>query len=211
MQDSQDQQYGVSRLIAFSDGVFGFAITLLVTSIPTLNLPMPKDNAAVWSNLIGLFPSFYSYAFSFLMVGVYWIAHHRTFRHIIKYDSTLLWMNLVLLLFIAFLPFPTSLLGRYSNSSVITAFYAAILSTISLLYVLQERYAFARHRLVTEELDDKTMTISSLRGTIPFIFFLLSIGLAFISPMLARYLWLAIFLVRPVVIRLYTRNSEQQT
>lgn len=211
MQDSQDQQYGVSRLISFSDGVFGFAITLLVTSIPTLNLPMPKDNAAVWSNLLSLFPSFYSYAFSFLMVGVYWIAHHRTFRHIIKYDSTLLWMNLVLLLFIAFLPFPTSLLGRYSDSAVITAFYAATLSTISLLYVLLERYAFARHHLVPEELDEKTMTISSLRGLIALIFFLLSIGLAFISPILARYLWLAIFLVRPVVIRLYTRNSEQQT
>src|SRR2546421_8616378 len=146
MQEAEDQQYGVSRLVAFSDGVFGFAITLLITSIPVPELPRSASADQIVQQLLGLLPNFYSYVFSFYMVGIYWMAHHRTFRYIIKFDTRLLWMNLTLLLLIAFLPFPTSLLGRYGDTSIITAFYAATLSTVSLIYILLWWYASSHHR-----------------------------------------------------------------
>ncbi|MFL5665601.1 MAG: TMEM175 family protein [Ktedonobacteraceae bacterium] len=86
MQEAEDQQYGVSRLVAFSDGVFGFAITLLITSIPVPELPRSASADQIVQQLLGLLPNFYSYVFSFYMVGIYWMAHHRTFRYIIKFD-----------------------------------------------------------------------------------------------------------------------------
>ncbi|HEY7413605.1 MAG TPA: TMEM175 family protein [Ktedonobacteraceae bacterium] len=207
MQDSPDNQYGVSRLVAFSDGVFAFAITLLVTSIPTLDLPAQASNQAVLSSLRALFPSFFSYALSFYMVGVYWLVHHRTFRYIIKFDESLLWVNLTVLLFIAFLPFPTSLLGRYGDSSIVVAFYAVTLSAISLVYSFLWWYASERHRFIAQDLDRQIITRLRLRGYITLALFLISIGFAFISPTLAKATWLAIFVVRPLVIRRFMRES----
>jgi uncharacterized membrane protein len=208
MQEAEDQQYGVSRLVAFSDGVFGFAITLLITSIPVPELPRSASADQIVQQLLGLLPNFYSYVFSFYMVGIYWMAHHRTFRYIIKFDTRLLWMNLTLLLLIAFLPFPTSLLGRYGDTSIITAFYAATLSTVSLIYILLWWYASSHHRLISPDLDQKKITQLRVRGLITLTIFIISIGLSFISPSLAKAAWIAIFFVRPILLRKYVSGGE---
>lgn len=208
MQSVQEQQYGVSRLIAFSDGVFGFAITLLVTSIPEPKFPPNVSNQAIVLQLWDLLPNFYSYAFSFYMVGVYWLVHHRTFRYIIKFDQTLLWINLSELLFIAFLPFSTYLVGTYGHSSVITAFYAANLSTISLIYSFLWWHASDHHRLIAPDLDQKIITREHVRAVVTIGVFIISIGLAFIDPTLAKVAWLSTFLIRPIVIRRYMRQGE---
>lgn len=208
MQEAEDQQYGVSRLVAFSDGVFGFAITLLITSIPVPELPRSASADQIVQQLLGLLPNFYSYVFSFYMVGIYWMAHHRTFRYIIKFDTRLLWMNLTLLLLIAFLPFPTSLLGRYGDTSIITAFYAATLSVVSLIYLLLWWYASSHHRLISPDLDQKKITQLRVRGLITLTIFIISIGLSFISPSLAKAAWIAIFFVRPIFLRKYVSLGE---
>lgn len=208
MRDLNEQQYGVSRLIAFSDGVFAFAITLLVTSIPEPKLPPGASNQVILSHLWNLLPNFFSYAFSFFMIGIYWIMHHRIFRYIIKFDQTLLWINLCSLLFIAFLPFPTYLMGSYGHSSVITAYYAVNLSMISLIYAFLWWYASDHHRLIVQDLDKKSITRECLRELITITTFIISIGLAFISPRLAQVAWLAIFLIRPIAAGLYTRHKE---
>ncbi len=208
MQDSQEQQYGVSRLIAFSDGVFGFAITLLVTSIPQPQFAPTASNQEVLSQLWNLLPNFYSYAFSFGMVGTYWVAHHRMFRSIVRCDQKLLWINLSGLMFIAFLPFPTFLVGRYGSSSVITALYAANLSTISLLYAFLWWYASAHRRFIAQALDEQSIIRERLRALVTITLFLISIGLAFINPILAKWTWLAIFVIRPFVVGYATRSRR---
>jgi uncharacterized membrane protein len=67
--------------------------------------------------LLALEPKVLSYVISFLVVAVYWMAHHRVFRPIRGYDGTLLWLNFLFLMTISFLPFPTSLLGEYGSSN----------------------------------------------------------------------------------------------
>src|SRR6266487_2888595 len=104
-----------NRIEAFSDGVFAVAITLLV-----LNLQVPQLASAneLVPKLSELWPKLLSYALSFVIVGIYWVAHHNTFHYIKQSDRNLLWLNILLLMCIVFLPFPTALLGQYPEQRV---------------------------------------------------------------------------------------------
>jgi len=206
----EQQHYGISRLLAFSDGVFGFAITLLIVNVIAAFPPLPSstpDDQLVGA-LLNLGSSFFSYALSFSVVGVYWVAHHSMFSSIIRSNSTLLWLNLTLLLFVVFLPFPTYLLDKYNNSVAIAAFYAASLSVISLCSTLVWEYAAFRHRLIPSDLDEKTILSVRGRGWITLALFVLSIGLAFLSPLLVRISWFAIFLIRSLLLSLLLKEEE---
>ena len=211
MQKTEEQQrYGISRLVAFSDGVFGFAITLLTVNVISAFPPLPLSatDPRLVGALLGLGRTFFSYALSFYVGGAYWVAHHRMFGSIIRYNTTLLWLNLTLLLCVVFLPFPTYLLEKYTNSVAIAAFYAATLSVISLCSILIWEYAAFRHRLIPPDLDEKTILSIRARGWITLALFVLSIGLAFLSPLLARISWFAIFLIRPLLLSLLLKEYE---
>jgi uncharacterized membrane protein len=210
MQKTEEQQrYGISRLVAFSDGVFGFAITLLIVNVISAFPPLPLSatDPRLVGALLELGRTFFSYALSFYVGGAYWIAHHRMFGSIIRYNTTLLWLNLTLLLCVVFLPFPTYLLEKYTNSVAIAAFYAATLSVISLCSILIWEYAAFRQRLIPPDLDEKTILSIRARGWITLALFVLSIGLAFLSPLLARISWFAIFLIRPLLLRLLLKEE----
>src|SRR4051812_18622402 len=119
---SEHDQLGLERLIFFSDAVFAIAITLLALEI---RLPAGQDigsDAELVAALAGIWPRYLSYIVSFLVIGMYWMAHHRMFRSIARYDRHMLFLNLLLLLCIGFVPFPTAILGEYANS-VATIFY----------------------------------------------------------------------------------------
>ena len=89
------------RLEAFSDGVFAIVITLLV-----LELKLPAVNYdALGQRLVNLLPSIAAYALSFLLVGMYWVFHHHAYTLLDGVDGVLLWLNIVFLLSISFMPF----------------------------------------------------------------------------------------------------------
>ena len=100
------------RVISFSDGVFSIAITLLVLSltVPVMTGGDAADKLAL--SLIGEWPTFFVYIISFLIIGNWWISHHRIYQHIKQADRTLLWLNLFFLLFITLIPFQTSLIVK---------------------------------------------------------------------------------------------------
>lgn len=110
-----------TRLEAFSDGVFAIVITLLILSI---KLP-EVDYSNLKQALIDLLPNVLSYVMSFLIIGVYWVAHHRSSLLIAKIDGVFLWLNILLLLFISFIPYPTSLLGKYPFKEIPIIIYGA--------------------------------------------------------------------------------------
>src|SRR5579859_4030399 len=143
-ESSENRPAGVlstSRLEAFSDGVFAVAITLLV-----LNLQVPQLAAsAVAKELVPdlgkLWPKLLIYALSFVIVGIYWVAHHNTFHYIKRSDRTLLWLNLLLLLCIVFIPFPTALVGQYPEQQISVASYGGTLVITGLVLQLLWWYA----------------------------------------------------------------------
>jgi TMEM175 potassium channel family protein len=99
-----------SRLEAFSDGVFAVAITLLALD---LTVAGPEGHGTLADQLHGKWPSFLAYLISFFMIGIVWVNHHALVRSIIKVDRTLLFINLVLLMFVVLIPFATATEADY--------------------------------------------------------------------------------------------------
>jgi uncharacterized membrane protein len=89
------------------------------------------------TKVFALWPKFFSYVLSFLVIGNYWIAHHQTFRYVMSYNKALLWMNLLFLLSISFIPFPTALLGEYGDLRFAVIFYAASVGLARLVLALE--------------------------------------------------------------------------
>ena len=117
-----------SRLEAFSDGVFAVAITLLALDF---TIEGPASKYSLLHQLGHLWPSFLAYLVSFFMIGIIWVNHHVLIRSIVAVDRTLLFLNLVLLLFVVLIPFATSTVAQYRlggdwNARVSVAFYAAV-------------------------------------------------------------------------------------
>ncbi len=98
-----------SRLEAFSDGVFAIVITLLI-----LDIRFPEvDYSQFQTALASVLPRILAYVMSFIIIGLYWVVHHNSVHAMKKTDWGFLWLNILLLLCVSFIPFPTSLLGRY--------------------------------------------------------------------------------------------------
>lgn len=115
----------IDRLVAFSDGVFAIAITLLVLSIQIPELPQgPNLNQQLWDAMQNQVQEVFAYFLSFLVIGRYWLIHHRIFRLVIAADLTLFGLNLLLLSLIAFMPYATEVYGRYSDTSPAIILYS---------------------------------------------------------------------------------------
>ncbi|MBX0330724.1 DUF1211 domain-containing protein [Oscillochloris sp. ZM17-4] len=189
---AMEDHTGLERLVFFSDAVLAIAITLLALEI---RLPAGEyaDNAALLAALLKLWPRYLSYCVSFLVIGSFWLGHHRMFRYIVRYDRRLLSLNLLLLLCIAFIPFPTTVLGEAGNAMA-TIFYAATMAATGLVSSLIWWYASAGGRLLAAPISTRALRASWLRNLTTPAVFLLSIPLAFFSSDLARYSWALIAL-----------------
>ena len=202
----------LDRLIFFSDAIFAIVMTLLILEIRAPD-NVPSDVAATEvPNLVwALWPKFFSYVLSFLVIGTYWIAHHQTFRYVRSYNRTLLWLNLVFLLSISFIPFPTDLLGEYGELRFSVIFYAASLGMARLLLAVVWWYIVAGPILTGEELDPGLARYHFFRSlAIPAIFFL-SIGISLVSVNAAVASWLLLFVADVMMWRLQRRRVRSST
>ena len=115
------------RLEAFSDGVYAIVITLLI-----LDIRIPEvEPEALGRMLVKLLPQLFTYILSFFVVGLYWHAHHQVSVQVKQVNSAFIWLNLVWLLFVSVLPFPTSLLGRYPFQSIPLTIYGVNLILVN--------------------------------------------------------------------------------
>jgi uncharacterized membrane protein len=191
----------LDRIVFFSDAVFAIAITILVLDI---RVPDGLSPAELPAEVLGLWPKYLSYVVSFLVLAIYWQAHHRVFRPIRGYDGTLVWLNFLFLMAVAFLPFPTSLLGEYGREQVSVVIYAANAAVASLLLSAISWYAGRGHRLVPPDHDDEESKIRRLQGLAVPAVFLASIGVSFFSPMAAMYSWLLLAITDPIIRRVWS-------
>jgi uncharacterized membrane protein len=176
-----DDTRELDRIIFFSDAVFAIVMTLLILDIPVPDIPPGSAAAELPGRMLDLWPKFFSYVLSFIVVGTYWIAHHGTFRYFRSYGRALMWLNLLLLLSISFVPFPTSLLGEYGNLQFAVVVYAISLAIPRLLLGSMWWYAIRGRIAMSEGLDPGTSRYHLIRSlTIPLVF-LLSIGVSFFS------------------------------
>jgi len=189
------------RIVNLSDGVFAIAITLLVLDIRVPDIPESMVASRLPSALLSLWPNYLGYFLSFVGISAFWTIHHSIFRPIRAYDRVLLYFNFLFLMVVAFVPFPTSLLGEYGDHQLPVAIYAATLAVGRLLLTAIYWHSARNDRLLDEPQDPATVRFFLMRGlTIPAIF-LLSIVLSFFSVTVAIWTWFVMLVVDAVVTR----------
>ena len=179
-----------SRVLAFSDGVFAIAMTLLVVGIGVPELTDGNDEGELLEAFNNLKLEVLSFFISFAVIGRYWVAHHRFFALVSGLDYRLVGINLVYLALIAFLPFPTALLGNYFHNPISVATYALTLALVSGLEVVQFRHAH-RTGLLHREMPEPVYRWGRTASSLPVLFMLLSVPIAFASTVVAVLMWFA--------------------
>jgi uncharacterized membrane protein len=188
-----------TRLEAFSDGVFAIAITLLVLEIA---IPLAAEKDLVGA-LAEEWPAYLAYVISYLTIGWVWIGHSAITSHIERANAMFLRLNLLLLMAVAFLPFPTRLMAGYLGKSeperVAVFIYGLLLLAIALLMDILWRYAVRSRELLKDDLTDEELTDLASKSTPSLVFFVASLVVAVIVPTAAVFCYLVVsaYLVIP--------------
>jgi uncharacterized membrane protein len=146
-------EMSTGRIEASSDGVFAIVITLLVLEIHVPQVSTPAISAALTEALIAMWPKFLAYMLSFAIVCIWWVAHHHLFDCIARSDRGLLWFNSLYLLWLAFISFPTALMGDYPTQPVAVMFYGIVMALAGASFSWMRYYVFFVGRLRREGID----------------------------------------------------------
>ena len=187
--DRKEEELEFGRVLAFTDGVFAIAITLLV-----LALDVPPNVDDLTAALSDRSSDFVAYGFSFAVLGSIWLAHHRFYTLVARFDGRLIVLNLVYLALVALVPFSAELLGHYSNTTEAVIVYAVNLAGISLAFTAQVFHSF-RKGLVKEDARPMRRRYVGPASFVVSGTFLLSIPLAFVDPRICPILWIGLLVL----------------
>jgi len=189
-EDDEVAEEGMGRILALSDGVFAIAITLLILEIA---IPATTGHPDLAKELLKLWPQYLAYVLSFVVIARFWVTHHLAFRLIGRYDAVLVWLNLVLLMFVAFLPFPTAVLGEHNGSPAAAVLYAAAVILAGTASAAYWWYASGPGRLLRPGVAPAQVRAMRARGVSGPAFFALTLPVALFAPYAAEILWLLVF------------------
>jgi uncharacterized membrane protein len=191
----------MGRILSLSDGIFAFAMTLLVLS---LKQPATTLGSSALFSYLGSPPlqkAFLAYVIGFLIIGSFWVAHHRVFRHLRRWNTTLLWANMLFLITIAVEPFVIGayiVAGQSFASDVLAAgVWAVTGGLLTLIWV----YATQKHRLVEPSLSNAYIRRYTQALSVTPVIFAASIGVALANATWAEYLWIAGIVAQAVLRR----------
>ncbi len=191
------------RLEAFSDGVFAVAITLLILNIQLPTKSFTKDEDLFFKYLLDLWPAYLAFVTSFATIGIMWINHHRLFTYIKRTDTILMLLNLLLLLMIVFVPFPTALLAQQyrlnPNLRAPALLWNGTFILLAVFFNLLWRYAAHENRLLDKKADQQAVEAITRQYRFGPLFYVVSFGLAWISvpASIAFNLFMAVFFAFP--------------
>ena len=197
----------IGRVLALSDGVFAIAITLLILDIA---LPPKTSDAGLPNALLALWPRYFAYVVSFVVIARFWVIHRLTFQLIARDDAVLVWLNLLLLMFVAFLPFPTAVLGKHNGVPAAAVLYATSVILASLASAAYWWYASGRGNLLRPGARRAQVRALRARGLAIPVFFALTLPVAVFAPYAAEIMWILIFpLTRIVFIWFFDEDQER--
>lgn len=187
-----------TRVTAFTDGLFVVAATLLVVSIDIPNIPDHEVSRLLPHALDDILPQLLSYFISFAVIVVFWFRHHALFGRVHTHDVRFVALNMVFLAFIAVLPFPTELLGKYGSQTISVVVYATNVLVLSALLIALFVYS-ERNHLVRPDPDGGMHRVRAISVLIVFGASI-PIGLIF-GAQAAEFTWLTMFIVPRVLVR----------
>lgn len=183
----EEHEVEFSRIVAFSDGVFSIAITLLVLE---LKLEPGLENGEVWHALKDQHEQFLAYAISFAVIARFWLVHHSFFSEVKAFDSRLIGLNMLYLGFLVLIPFSSQVLGEYGGTLTAVAVYSANLSAVVLV---GQWMAWDARRSGLAKTDAQTEKEGLVRALFIAAVFLGSIVIAVFDASIAPYIWLLLF------------------
>lgn len=183
-----------TRIEALADGIFAVAMTLLILDI---KVPIVDHSVAIElpRKLLELWPKCLSYVISFIMLGIYWVGHHNQFHLIRRTDRALLWINILFLMTISFIPFATALLSKYLTQRIAVIIYGLNLIVVGLMLYWHWWYATHEHRLVDDDLNPLIIGLAAKRILIEPTVFLIAVAISFFSTTAS----LVIYMLAPLV------------
>ena len=197
-----------NRLEALTDGVFAIVMTLLVLELSIPEIAQSSLDTELPRRLLELWPKLYSYVLSFLVLGILWTLHHRSFHSIKRSDNALVWLNIVFLMFVALIPFSTSLLGNYGTEQLSIVIYAINILLALAMRLIIWTYATGKYRLVDRDISPRWVKWNKLISIVFFPSLMLVIGVSFIN-VTAAFSVLVLLLVTSIGMLLIARRLYQ--
>ena len=151
-QAKEREHLAFERILFFSDAVFAISITLLVLELKVPSIQQEFSELQLGSALLQMTPKIVGFLISFFLIGQTWIEHHRICNFLGDYNSGMLWRNLWLLLFVAFLPFATALMSEYYFSRVAICIYAFSFAGLGFAKAAFWHHAVKKH-LLAKDID----------------------------------------------------------
>jgi uncharacterized membrane protein len=197
----------LDRMLALSDGVFAIAITLLVLQLTAPEIISSARGADVGRTLADATPKIMIYGVGFTVIALYWVGHRRIFLLIERTDGLLTFLNMALLMCIAFMPFPTAVLGQYSGTAPVL-FYAGTQTVTGTVNLALWLHAVRGRRLVSPSLSSRLVRHHMLRAAVAPAVFLLSMAIAPLSPVAAQFSWGAVIVFLALLNRIFPPDLE---
>ncbi|MBK8304609.1 MAG: DUF1211 domain-containing protein [Chloracidobacterium sp.] len=207
----QKHELQFERIVFFSDALFAIAITLLIIEIKVPHLEhdtaSPRDFIIALARLI---PNFIGYFFSFLVIGAYWVGHHKVYGMIVDWNYGLIWRNVFFLMTIAFMPFASAFFSEYFTELVPLIVYALTFSLAGILEIVQFRYAF-RNGLMDPDAKAEDVSHIAWRMAVLHVAGLVAIAIAVIAkPMFAGFAFMLIPVAHQVIKRKFGKSTERE-
>ena len=199
-----DRQIRLEHVTSFADAIFAFSITFMAITINIPNLAQNLTQAQVIDTLSESLPEFEIYVISFFMIGIYWIAYHQIFNHIVGSHQITTWLTLVFLFFITLIPLATNMQIGYGSYQIVFVLYALVLTIAGALLTIIWRHA-TKNKLINQNMTQIEIYCVLLESTLSPAVFLLSILVSFIDLQIAYYFWLVII---PAKIVLRNKNKS---
>jgi len=199
-----------SRIEAFSDGVFAIIITLLVLEIHVPQLQGKDISAALAHSLLAMAPKFLTYTLSFILVSIWWVAHHHLFHVVKRCVRGLMWLNSLFLLWLAFIPFPTALMGDFPGERIAVMGYGTVMTLAAVSFTFMRYYAFYLAKLVDESIDPRLLKSAMLKSVLNPVLHSIAVLLAFVDTRIsiALYLILPLMYFIPSKLDRYVRSRQ---
>ncbi len=190
-----------NRIESFSDGVIAIVITLLIFQIQVPHvLVIGGDESVLVKSVIAYIPKFISYAVSFVVLSVWWVAHHQLFHTIEKIDRNLLWINNLFLMCLCLIPFPSALIGDYPGTRTGAFLFGLVVTCTASVFFYMRWYISIKAKLIKDEIPYEAIKRSLSKSIMSPVLHGIGTCVAVIAPSiaLAIYAILAIYFVFPM-------------
>ncbi len=201
-----EDSLGLERIIFFSDAVMAIAITLLAIDLKLPDIDPSHALTEVPRQLGAIGPAFLTFFISFVVIGIYWMSHHRYFAYIKRYDARLMVLNLMFLFFIVCMPFVANLLGRYAAVPIVLILYTLAAAALGVSLALIWWYA-SRNHFLTPDLDAQAIREISIRLAAGPVMFLAAVPFAFVSATAVIITWWLSPLAVLAAMRIFARRA----